>query len=140
MRGDSDHLMDIHGAVEVVLRHFYESERLARDNRRPIEAYGLVRTLNYEICRVWSRFEARGQELSVRELIILAEAWLMAAHIAGSGHMKPIGSKGGWREDCSRCDKRFFVHRNHPENTPRGPDRFLCADGNLYEPKEYGEW
>lgn len=129
--------LDIHGCVATVREHFYKSDAGRHVYTLPVEAYGLHRQLQYRICSAWNRFEAAGLALSERECVLLAEAWLISA----PDHTKPMHVNCAWQPDCARCGTSRMFHLPHPENTPQAirPDRWLCDDGELYEPIKYPE-
>lgn len=132
---DTKHRMDVIGAISVVRQHFYDADYLHLVYTRPIEAYTLDRTLNYQLCAAWNRFADQGARLSERECIILAESWMLAKETR-----RAMGTDAGWRPDCAICDQSMAHHRSHPQNNPEGrdpPDRWLCDDGKLYAPKKY---
>lgn len=133
--------MDIHGCIEVVREHFWRADKIkllegstyATRYRYPLEAYSLNRQLQYRLCEAWKRNEGL-QPLSERECVLLAEAWLIA-----TPSPEPLEMNAGWVPPCVHCGSSRMCHKDHPENNPKNdpPDRWLCEDGKLYEPKKY---
>lgn len=126
--------LDVHGCIAIVREHFYRGDEYGTVYKLPVEAFVLNRELQYRLCEVWRRNQHQ-RRLSERECILLAESWYMAA----PSHTAIMFRDVGWEPPCVHCGRSRFEHEDHPENNPQNDpsDRWLCADGQLYEPKQY---
>lgn len=135
-----DNMMNIRGCCSCVRQHFYDADHLQLKYTLPVEAYQLHRELNYQLCQAWDRFAHRSHHLSVRECILLAEAWFMAVdHFTGTSRVSVLVVDAGWVPNCNYCRRPKSRHEPHKDNNPENdpPDRWVCDDGKNYKPIEY---
>ena len=122
-----EHMMDIHGCIASAIQHFYDADYLRLEYTLPVKAYQLNRTLLYNLCQAWKRFEQNGLPLSQRESQLLAESWLLSA----PSHTKILFINAAWNPDCLRCGDNKIWHRSPSLES----FTLLCKDGQEYDPE-----
>jgi len=86
-------LQEFHALINFTREHFYARYGTVNLEHRPLEEFRLDRSLNYYLCNAIERIYETFGEVSRREVVMLAEAWLISRSLQNSPRSQDVEDK-----------------------------------------------